>query len=698
MGSILPISFFSFLLFLLLSNTHCFPLCTNSMAPVGLKTPLAFCPYSGNSCCNATGDAELQQQYISMNISDSACGNLIKSILCTKCDPYSADLFTIETNARIVPVLCNSSSPSTEKSSSVASVDFCTEVWNACKNVSMWNSPFLMASAQGSSAREVSSSKLLDEWQSATDFCRTFGGSVNSEAICFNGKSVLFNNTVDLSPPHGMCLEKIGNGSYLNMAPHPDGSNRVFLSNQDGMIWLSTIPAQGSGGTLDFDESNPFLDLTDIVHSDAEFGLMGLAFHPNFTNNGRFFVSFNCDKVQVASCSGRCSCNSEVGCDPSKIGLVDGTQPCRYQSVISEFTVNSSSSTPSEATSAIPSEVRRIFTMGLPYTGHHAGQILFGPEDGYLYFMMGDGGNNGDPFNFAQNKKSLLGKIMRLDVDQLPSSSEINDLGLWGNYSIPKDNPSAVDNGLQSEIWALGLRNPWRCSFDSKRSNYFFCGDVGEEVYEEIDLITKGGNYGWRVYEGYNLFHPSRTPGGNTSANSIDPIFPVMGYNHTSVNKNTGSASITGGYVYRSNIDPCLSGRFLYADLYGEAMWAGTEAPEDSGIYNSTNLPFACSKDSPIACDDVEDSTLPSLGILYSFAQDNNMDLYVLASKGVYRVVSPSRCNFTCLTESHADDASPPPGTSSSAADLKKMVQLKVMLLLYSFVICLASFWVPNLE
>lgn len=131
------------------------------------------------------------------------------------------------------------------------------------------------------------------------------------------------------------------------MVAHPDGSDRVFLSNQAGKIWLATIPEHGSGGTLELDESNPFLDLTDEVIFDTELGLMGLAFHPNFTTNGRFFVSYNCDKLQSATCSGRCSCNSDIGCDPSKLGTDNGAQPCQYQTVVAEFTANDSSTTPS---------------------------------------------------------------------------------------------------------------------------------------------------------------------------------------------------------------------------------------------------------------------------------------------------------------------------------------------------------------
>lgn len=248
----------------------------------------------------------------------------------------------------MVPVLCNSTaSVSSAQASKVAAGDFCSQVWDSCKDVAIRNSPFA-ASLQGSAGVSASSSRLSDLWQSETDFCKAFGGSADSESVCFNGQSASFNSTVNSATPKGICLEKIGNGSYLSMMPHPDGSNRVFLSDQAGKIWLATVPAQGSGGTLGFNESSTFLDITDMVHYDSAFGVMGLAFHPNFVSNGRFFVSYNCDKTQSASCSGRCSCNSDVNCDPSKLGSSDGAQPCRYQSVISEFTVNGSSSTPSE--------------------------------------------------------------------------------------------------------------------------------------------------------------------------------------------------------------------------------------------------------------------------------------------------------------------------------------------------------------
>jgi len=683
------------LLSLLLPASIAFPLCTDARAPVLLNTTLKFCSSSGStsssSCCDAAADAALSTQFDAMNVSDAACAAVLKSILCAKCSPYSADLFDAGPKIRTIPFLCNSTSSATSAQSkeTTQDQDYCKHVWETCKDVKITNSPF-QPPLQGSAPPPTSSpSKLTDAWQSESDFCTSFGGAPNDQSVCFSGDTVSFNATQPSPSPKGICLERIGDGSYLNMAPHPDGSNRVFLGSQAGKIWLATVPDQGSGGTLQFEEASPFVDLTDQVHFDSAFGLMGMAFHPDFATNGRFFASYNCDRTKSPSCTGRCSCNSDVGCDPTKLGTDNGAQPCQYQVVISEYSAKGSSANVSEATSADPSEVRRIFTMGLPYTSQHGGQVLFGP-DGYLYLMMGDGGGKGDPFNFAQNKKSLLGKIMRLDIDSTPRASEISNTSLWGNYSIPKDNPYADDSELQPEIWALGLRNPWRCSFDSEKPSYFYCGDVGQDQYEEVDLISKGGNYGWRALEGPLVYHPPWAPGGNTSLDSINAIPPIMGYSHSDVNKNIGSASIMGGYVYRGSADPCLYGRYLYADLYALAMWTGTEAPESSGNYTSTLIPFSCSKDSPIACETAAGSSLPSLGYIYSFGEDNSKDIYLLTSKGVYRVVRPSLCSYTCPTEKPATNSGrTPPGSSSKAPAAMALSNQMGMLLL-----SVIMFWV----
>ncbi|KAK3137146.1 hypothetical protein QOZ80_5BG0448460 [Eleusine coracana subsp. coracana] len=674
----------------LLPASRAFPLCTDARPPAVLNTTLKFCAsYTGGatSCCDADADAALSKQFDAMNVSNSACAAVLKAVLCAKCSPYSADLFNTVPKIRTIPFLCNSTASATSAQSKDTTEDYCKQVWETCKDVKIMNSPF-QPPLQGSATLPSSLSKLTDAWQSENDFCTSYGGAPDGQSVCLNGSTISFNATKPSPPPKGICLERIDNSSYLNMAPHPDGSNRIFLGTQAGKIWLATVPEQGSGGALQFEEAIPFVDLTDQVHFDSSFGLMGMAFHPDFATNGRFFASYNCDRTKSPSCTGRCSCNSDVGCDPSKLDADNGAQPCQYQVVISEYSAKGSSSNISEVTSADSSEVRRIFTMGLPFTSQHGGQVLFGPTDGYLYLMMGDGGGKGDTLNFAQNRNSLLGKIMRLDVNNAPRENEINNKSLWGNYSIPKDNPYAGDGGLEPEIWALGLRNPWRCSFDSERPSYFYCGDVGQDQYEEVNLISKGGNYGWRVYEGPFVYHPPSTPGGNTSLNSINAIPPVMGYNHSDVNKNIGSASIMGGYVYRGSTDPCLYGRYLYADLYASAMWTGTETPENSGNYTSTQMPFSCSKDSPIPCETAAGSPLPSLGYIYSFGEDNSKDVYVLASKGIYRVVRPSLCDYTCPTEK----AVTPSGASSKAPAIAPGTGKQMRALLLLLFLCF-GFW-----
>lgn len=662
------------------------PMCTDLRAPAIPKKALEFCQYDGSVCCDSTKDLELQKQFEAMNISDPHCASAVKSTLCATCDQFSANLYRVESEAKPVPVLCNSS----DSVSSSAS-GFCSTVWTSCQNISIRNSPFA-PSLQGAGtgvSQNSSASKLTDLWQSQSDFCTAFGGSTDEKSLCFDGKPISLNRseTEPVLPPKGMCLERIGDKGYINMDAHPDGSNRAFFSDLPGKIWLATIPDQDGGEPLGLDESSPFVDLTDQIHFDTTFGMMGMAFHPNFAQNGRFFASFNCDKATSPGCSGRCACNSDVGCDPSKLaGSSEGDQPCQYHSVVAEYSVNGTASEPSMATKGKPSEVRRILIMGLPYKNNHGGQILFGPSDGYLYFMMGDGGGKGDPYNFAQNKKSLLGKIMRLDVDNVPSE-ELVSLGLWGNYSIPKDNPYYEDKEMLPEIWALGLRNPWRCSFDSKRPSYFLCADVGQDRYEEVDVLTKGGNYGWGRYEGPLASNLQRSSNGNTSdsIDVTDPIFPVLGYTHADINKKIGSAAISGGYFYRSTTDPCMYGSYLYGDLYASSIWAAAENPKNSGNFTTTSVPFSCAHDSPMQCSSVPNSPLAALGYIYSFGEDNRKDVYILASTGVYRVVRPSRCNYTCSKEKVA--AVQVPTASPSSGNHHSSHGVEFVLFLASFLV-----------
>jgi hypothetical protein len=253
------------------------------------------------------------------------------------CDPYAAGLFGVKTGKQQqqpVPRLCNSTQ-------SVPS--FCSTVWNTCKDVSIPNSPF-EPSLKGGAPFTSNSSTFTELWQSENTFCDVFGSTSVDDVVCFDGKPIkLFTNTSDTdATPKGLCLEKISNGKYINMVPHPDGSNRAFFSSQPGKIWLGTIPEQDSGEKLGLDESDPFLDLTDKIFQHPVFGMFGIAFHADYAKNGRFFASYYCDTKTSPECAGRCACNSDVDCDPSKLNTTVTFTPCQYQSIIAEFTANGS--------------------------------------------------------------------------------------------------------------------------------------------------------------------------------------------------------------------------------------------------------------------------------------------------------------------------------------------------------------------
>ncbi|KAI3938693.1 hypothetical protein MKW92_014014 [Papaver armeniacum] len=678
-------------LLLLLLPSASLPLCIDSKAPFTPKTPLVFCPNGDSVCCDSNQDLELQKVFQSMNISDHSCASLLKSIICAQCHQFSWDLFGGNLGTRSVPTLCTVSANTAL--SKTSSNNFCSKVWDACQTTSILNSPFAPSlRSKIEVAVRSTSSKLADLWNSNTSFCKAFGGSPDDGLVCFNGTTAILRDTADPQPPNGICLEQVANGSYLDMTAHPDGSNRVFLASQQGKIWLVNVPEEGTGEAMVLDESNPFVDLSETVHVSTELGLMSIAFHPNFAHNCRFFASYNCDRDHWSGCSGRCSCNTDVNCDPSKLHSSYGDRPCQFHTVISEYTANNSGFDPSSGIKGNPVEVRRIFTMGIAYTNANGGQIIFGP-DGYLYFMTGDGETELDPYNLAQNKKSLLGKILRFDVDNFPSEAELTKLDTWGNYSIPKDNPFMDDKNSLPEIWALGLRNPWRCSWDSERPSYFLCVDSGKDQYEEVEIVTKGGNYGWPYFEGTFPFHFQNFSSGNKNNSSANLIFPLMGYDHSPVNTNEGSSSIAGGFVYRSDTDPCLYGKYLFTDLYGFAIWAGTENPENSGRFTTAKVPFSCSRNSPIQCNLEKEKSHLNLGYVFAMGKDNRKDIYLLTSKGVLRIAPSSRCNYVCSKENLTAFQNPQhvPFTPSSGTYFNNSFK-KLLLFFCSFLLLLLDF------
>ncbi len=282
-----------------------------------------------------------------------------------------------------------------------------------------------------------------------------------------------------------------------------DGSGRLFIVEQAGVV---RIWQEGKIST--------FLDLRDRVTSGGEKGLLGLSFHPTFSKNGRFFVNYT-----------------------SKTGGL--------HTVISEWRVN-----PTRASGHVDRKSERILlTIPQPYANHNGGQIAFGP-DGYLYIGMGDGGSANDPHGHGQNRESLLGKMLRIDV---------NRRGRGKPYGIPPDNPFMETK--RSEIWALGLRNPWRFSFD-RGSGLLYAGDVGQDAREEIDVIRKGKNYGWNVMEGTICAR------GMKRCNTHGLTPPIFDYP-----RSEGTVAI-GGYVYRGRAIPMLFGYYIYGDFGNGKIWA----------------------------------------------------------------------------------------------------------------------------
>jgi len=300
-----------------------------------------------------------------------------------------------------------------------------------------------------------------------------------------------------------------GLNSPVDLQNAADGSGRLFVVEQQGQIRIVT------NNSL---MPTPFLDITSLVDFGGEKGLLGLAFHPAYSQNRRFFVNY--DRV------------------------ISG----QMQTVIAEF--QTSASNPNQAD---PNSQRILFTVNQPFPNHKGGQLAFGP-DGFLYIGLGDGGSAGDPLGNAQNRQVLLGKMLRIDVDHTSPGLQ---------YAIPSDNPflNGVDRG---EVWAYGLRNPWRFSFDVP-SGRLFVADVGQDKFEEIDILQKGGNFGWNIMEGLHCFKPS------SGCNMTGLILPITEYDHSQ-----GDAVI-GGYVYRGAAIPRLSGTYLFSDFESGTIWGLTE-------------------------------------------------------------------------------------------------------------------------
>lgn len=295
-----------------------------------------------------------------------------------------------------------------------------------------------------------------------------------------------------------------------------DGSRTLYVVEQAGTIRA----LDGTSGEI---ASEPFLDIRDRVVSGGEKGLLSVAFHPDYGDNGYFFVDYTTRRDGLRTVVSRFRRDAKGGVDPAG------------------------------------EEV--LLEIEQPFGNHNGGQLAFGP-DGYLYIGMGDGGLANDPFEHGQNPGTLLGALLRIDTDRRQGGRA---------YAIPGDNPFAGEEGARAEIYAYGLRNPWRFSFDPATGR-LFAADVGQDAVEEIDVVTRGGNYGWDLMEGdiCNIGPPEDCRGRGLTA-------PIATYDHSQ------GFSVTGGFVYRGRRIPGLCGVYLYADYGSRRIW-GLRYAADSGV------------------------------------------------------------------------------------------------------------------
>ena len=318
-----------------------------------------------------------------------------------------------------------------------------------------------------------------------------------------------------LKPRRPVCITHAG-----------DGSNRLFIVSEHGQILV--IPNDQMATEL-----GTFLDIepqVDYMDSENEEGLLGLAFHPKYKENGQFFVHYTAKKPP-------------------------------HTTVISRFRVSRG-----DPNKADPQSEEVLLTKTHPYWNHKGGNLAFGP-DGYLYISIGDGGFANDPHGNGQKTNTVLGKILRIDIDRKDEGKA---------YAIPKDNPFAGHKDAAGEIFAYGIRNVWGMAFD-RQTGLLWVGEVGQNIWEEINIIEKGGNYGWNVRESMHPFSannanpgPGRSPAQQNKAEAVNSkmIDPIWEYHH-----DTDGKSITGGAVYRGKNVPELAGHYVYADYVSGKIW-----------------------------------------------------------------------------------------------------------------------------
>ena len=353
----------------------------------------------------------------------------------------------------------------------------------------------------------------------------------------------------------------------LFLTSPPGDLERLFVLERPGRIRILK-----NGSLLE----EPFLDIKRTITTRGEGGILGLAFHPNYTENGRFFINYTEKKDKGAT-------------------------------IVAEWTVHPDNPDIANLDSGV-----EIIRIQQPWSNHNGGMVEFGP-DGFLYIGMGDGGAAGDPGDRAQDGKTLLGKMLRLDIDAASP------------YGIPKDNPFRNSKSFREEIWAYGLRNPWRFSFD-KLTGDLWIGDVGQNAWEEIHhqpAGTQGGaHFGWRTFEGVEAFEGDAVKLDDTSR-------PVYTYKQAGRPKR---CSVTGGYVYRGSAIPWLQGSYIFGDWVSNEIWAGRL--KDGDLQDIRDL-----------TEELSPKPGKRLGGVVSFGEDAAGELYVLCmlSGKIWRIVDAEK-------------------------------------------------------
>ncbi|KAM9069895.1 HHIP-like protein 1 isoform X2 [Sarcophilus harrisii] len=478
------------------------PQCLDFKPPFRPPRPLPFCEqYSAFGCCDAEQDAALSRRYWAVTSrlepdTFAVCAAYVRDLLCQECSPYAAHLFDAEdpsTPLRTVPGLCK---------------DYCVDVWHNCRTIFRHLSP---------------DPELWALETNRAKFCRYL--SLDDADYCFPRLLVNENLNVNLGQVRAdtegcleLCLVEVANRlrNPVAMVHANDGTHRFFVAEQVGLVW-TYLPNRSR-------LEKPFLNISEAVLTSPwegdERGFLGIVFHPQFKDTGKVYVYYS---VEIS-----------------------------YEEMIriSEFKIS-----PDDMNTVDHRSERIILEIEEPASNHNGGQLLFG-DDGYLYIFTGDGGMAGDPFGKfgnSQNKSALLGKVLRIDVNH-------NDRGPL--YRIPPDNPFVGDPLARPEVYAYGVRNMWRCSFDrgdpitKEGQGRLFCGDVGQNKFEEVDIIEKGKNYGWRAREGFECYDKKLC-----ANSSLDDVLPIYAYPHKM------GKSVTGGYIYRGCESPNLNGLYIFGDF-----------------------------------------------------------------------------------------------------------------------------------